>query len=165
MRSDGTHGIWPGKDTGAAHTLIKAIEGGLARAMGLLGEACSVRDSRRRAALDSDYAIDHPVRPAREGKDPTERFKPKEPKRPKAGSPWRYYAHDHEMPDADPVEKPTRAMLSRLKAGSLVHDEGAGTYLGQTVEVFDGFPEGALIFRDTNDHGFYLHMPVVMRWA
>src|SRR5690606_39013517 len=43
----------PGADTGTAPSLLRAIEGGLARAMGLLGEACSVRDSRRRAALDT----------------------------------------------------------------------------------------------------------------
>jgi hypothetical protein len=36
----------PGSDTGVAASLLKAIEGGLARAMGLLGEACSVRDTR-----------------------------------------------------------------------------------------------------------------------
>lgn len=70
----------PGADTGAATTLVGAIEAGLARAMGLLGEACSVRDSRRRAAMDADYATVHPVKPAKEGKDPTERIR-----EPKAG--------------------------------------------------------------------------------
>ncbi len=65
----------PGADTGTAATLVQAIEGGLSRAMGLLGEACSVRDSRRRAAMDSQYAVEHPVKPAKEGKDPTERIR------------------------------------------------------------------------------------------
>jgi hypothetical protein len=77
----------PGSDTGVAGSLVKAIEAGLARAMGLLGEACSVRDTRRRAALDTSFAVEHPVTPAREGKDPTERLKLKEPRRSKAGPP------------------------------------------------------------------------------
>ena len=64
----------PGADTGTAATLVKAIEAGLARAMGLLGEACSVRDSRRRAAVDAGFAVEHPIRAAKEGKDPTERL-------------------------------------------------------------------------------------------
>lgn len=156
----------PGQDSGKAMTLIKAIEGGLARAMGLLGEACSVRDSRRRAALDSEYAVDRPVRPAREGKDPTERLKPKEPRaaKAKAGSPWRHYAHDDEVPEADPIDKPTRAMLTKVRADGLQHDAGAGTFLGKTVEVFDGFPVGSLVFRGPEDNaGFYLHPPLVTR--
>lgn len=51
-----------------------------------------MRDSRRRAALDTDDAVEHPVRLAMEGKAPTERFNPKEPMRvrTKAGSPWRH---------------------------------------------------------------------------
>lgn len=73
-----------GKQDGTATTLVQAIRDGLANAMGLLGEACSVRDSRRRAALDSTYAETHPNKPAREGKDPTEKFNPKEPKQAKA---------------------------------------------------------------------------------
>jgi hypothetical protein len=77
----------PGADTGTAPTLLKAIEGGLARAMGLLGEACSVRDSHRRAALDTAFAVEHPIKPAHEGKDPTERLRPKEPRKTKARAP------------------------------------------------------------------------------
>jgi hypothetical protein len=77
----------PGADTGTAPTLLKAIEGGLARAMGLLGEACSVRDSHRRAALDTTFAVEHPIKPAHEGKDPTERLRPKEPRKTKARTP------------------------------------------------------------------------------
>jgi hypothetical protein len=64
----------PGSDTGTAATLSRAIEAGLARAMGLLGEACSVRDSRRRGALDAGWAVEHPVVPAKEGKDPLARI-------------------------------------------------------------------------------------------
>jgi hypothetical protein len=79
----------PGSDTGTAITLVGAIEAGLARAMGLLGEACSTRDSHRRAALDEAWGKDHPVRPAKEGQDPTERLRPRAPRRTKAGTPPR----------------------------------------------------------------------------
>lgn len=162
----------PGADTGTAATLVQAIEGGLSRAMGLLGEACSVRDSRRRAAMDSQYAVEHPVKPAKEGKDPTERFEPKEPRKSKVktGSPWRHYAHDDEAPEADPIDRPSRVVLAKVKEGGLRHDAGAGTFLGRTVEVFDGFPLGSLVFREPEDNaGFYLHAPVEERvrkvWA
>ena len=94
----------PGADEGTAPTLLKAIEAGLARAMGLLGEACSVRDSRRRAALDTSYAIEHPIKPAKEGKDPTERLRPKEPRKSKAKAPAQIDA-PAPLPDA-PVTAP-----------------------------------------------------------
>ena len=53
--------------------------------MNLLGDACSVRDSRRRAALDSAYAAEHPIQPAKEGKDPIERLKEPAEKPARAG--------------------------------------------------------------------------------
>ena len=117
--------------------------------MGLLGEVCSVRDSRRRAALDTAYAVEHQIRPAREGKDPTERLQPREPrKKPPTSGGSTHYAHDDEAPDADPIERPSRAVLARVKAGNLRHDPGAGTFLGRTLEAFHGFAVGALIFRE-----------------
>ena len=95
IHSDAVKGLWrwkvaraekwfsrTGQSDGEASSLLVAIQQGLASAMGLLGEACSVRDSRRRAALDSEYAEAHPIKPAREGKDPTTKFNPKEPKAP-----------------------------------------------------------------------------------
>src|SRR5690606_405995 len=88
--------------------------------------------------------------------------KPKEPKRPKTGSPWRHYADD-EAPEADPIDRPSRAVLAKVKAGGLVHDAGAGSFLGRTVEVFDGFPAGSLMFREGEEGGFYLHAPVEER--
>lgn len=76
----------PGADSGTASTLLVAIEAGLRGAMRLLGEACSVRDSHRRASMDEGYAAGHPVRPAKEGKDPTTRMKPPRERR-KPGDP------------------------------------------------------------------------------
>jgi len=102
-----------GSDTGSTSTLLRAIEAGLARAMGLLGEACSHRDSRRRAAFDSAYAEVHPVRPAREGKDPTERMKVKEPRarKAKAAPPAALDAPVPTLPDA-PATTPAMKRLA-----------------------------------------------------
>lgn len=55
-------------------------------------------------------------------------------------------------------------MLAKVKAGGLAHDAGAGSFLGKTVEVFDGFPAGSLTFREAEDGaGFYLHPPIEER--
>lgn len=146
----------PGTDDGTAPTLVKAIEAGLARAMGLLGEACSVRDSRRRAALDTTYAADHPVKPAHEGKDPTERMRPKEPRSPAkpSASPWTHF--DGEPPEADPIERPTRAVKSAVRKGGFTHDSGAGSFLGRSVVDHGKFPSGSLVFRPGEGSGFWM---------
>ncbi|MCB9743933.1 MAG: hypothetical protein H6740_15140 [Alphaproteobacteria bacterium] len=65
----------PGVNTDSGlGSLSKAIEAGVLGAMALVQEACSFRDTRRRAAFDTDYAQRYPIRPARAGKDPIERF-------------------------------------------------------------------------------------------
>jgi hypothetical protein len=115
--------------------------------MGLLGEACSVRDSRRRAAYDTSYAAEHPIKPAREGKDPTERFAPKASAPAKAATGGWTRIDGAELPDAEPIERPSRAVKARLKAGGLVHDAGAGSYLGTLVADFGGVGAGGLVFR------------------
>jgi hypothetical protein len=145
-----------GSDQGTAATLVKAIEAGLARAMGLLGEACNVRDSRRRGALDAAWAAEHPVKPAAEGKDPTERMTPKEPKaaRARAGSPWTRF--EGEAPEADPIERPTRKELGLVLRGGFVHDVGAGSFLGRSVVHHGVFPAGSLVYRAADGDGFWL---------
>ncbi|MFK7931198.1 MAG: hypothetical protein AB8H79_23645, partial [Myxococcota bacterium] len=45
-----------GSDQGEAKVLLHAIEAGLGSAMGLLGQVCSQRDSKRRGAFDPDWA-------------------------------------------------------------------------------------------------------------
>jgi hypothetical protein len=57
--------------------LADAIQAGMGLVVGLVSEACSFRDTRRRNAVDAEYAAVHPYRPPREAKDPTERYKPK----------------------------------------------------------------------------------------
>lgn len=57
-------------------SLADAIQAGMGLVIGLVSEACSFRDTRRRNAVDADYATQHPPSPRRERKDPTERYKP-----------------------------------------------------------------------------------------
>ncbi|MCK6529705.1 hypothetical protein L6R50_19840 [Myxococcota bacterium] len=62
-------------------TLGQAIDQAVAGAMRLVSEACSFRDTRKRAAVDAEYAQAHPLRPPRERKDPTERLKEPAPRK------------------------------------------------------------------------------------
>ena len=58
-------------------TLAEAIQRGMVQMTGLVSEACSFRDTRRRNAVDADYAVAHPPRDVKEPKDPTERYQPR----------------------------------------------------------------------------------------
>jgi len=55
-------------------TLSAAIEGGVLGAMSLVREACSFRDTRRRAAHDPAYAAKHPIKTPKPMRNPTERL-------------------------------------------------------------------------------------------
>ncbi len=156
-------------DTGTATTLLRAIEAGLARAMGLLGEACSHRDSRRRAAFDPAYAESHPLRPAREGKDPTERMTVKAPRarRTKAPPPAGLDAPVPTLPDAPATVAATKRLadevtaeadaLAELRgvrwawADSGIRDEVAGWFgekglegVAEEIRGYDGSPDRPL---------------------
>jgi hypothetical protein len=108
----------PGEDTGMAPTLLRAIEAGLARAMGLLGEACSHRDSHRRSAFDEQWAEKYPIRPAREGRDPTERLKVKPPRasRKKAAPPRPVDAPVPSLPDVPATPSAMRRLEKEVTA-------------------------------------------------
>lgn len=115
----------PGQDEGEADTLARAIERGLANAMGLLGEACSFRDSRRRAAFDDAWAQTHPVRAAREGGDPVDRLKVKAP-RPKAER-----AAKAKPPSAKaPKASPPKAKAPKAKAAEPAAPRAAASRKG-----------------------------------
>lgn len=80
----------PSREEIEADTLKDAIQGAYRRSHGVLGAACAVRDSHRRASVDPGYAAEHPVKPAKVAKDPTERVRePKErkPRAPRAVAP------------------------------------------------------------------------------
>ncbi|MCB9746763.1 MAG: hypothetical protein H6740_29590 [Alphaproteobacteria bacterium] len=55
-------------------TLMDAIETGITAAMLLVREACGFRDTRRRAAVDADWASTHPISEPKERANPTERL-------------------------------------------------------------------------------------------
>jgi hypothetical protein len=57
--------------------LAEAITAGMGIVVGLVSEACSFRDTRRRNAVDAEFAAQYPPRPAPDVRDPTERYKGK----------------------------------------------------------------------------------------
>lgn len=56
-------------------TLVQAIDAGVLGALGQVQVACRVKDTRRRQALDTDWAATHPVPSPRETKNPTDRMR------------------------------------------------------------------------------------------
>ncbi len=58
-------------------SLGEAIQRGMVQMTGLVSEACSFRDTRRRNAVDPSYAEAHPYKPPAERKDPTEKYNPR----------------------------------------------------------------------------------------
>jgi len=55
-------------------TLVQAIDAGVLGALGLVQVACRVKDTRRRQALDRDWAENHPVRVPRATRNPIDRL-------------------------------------------------------------------------------------------
>jgi len=68
-------------------TLAEAIQAGVMGAMALVQEACSFRDTRRRAAHDTEYAQKRPIRTPKPMRDPTARFGVPRRRRRKAAPP------------------------------------------------------------------------------
>jgi len=97
-------------------TLSAAIEAGVLGAMRLVREACSFRDTRRRAAHDPAWAERHPIKPPRATKNPTERFEGKAAKprgrRKKKAPPPSALDTPVELPDSPA----TPAALTRMAA-------------------------------------------------
>ncbi len=58
-------------------SLGEAIQRGMVQMTGLVSEACSFRDTRRRNTVDPTYAEAHPYKPPREVQDPTEKYNPR----------------------------------------------------------------------------------------
>ena len=67
-------------------TLLDALHIALLGAMTLVKDACSFRDTHRRAAHDDDYATKHPIKKREPKADPTERLKERAPKKSRAGT-------------------------------------------------------------------------------
>ena len=68
-------------------TLSAAIEAGVLGAMSLVREACSFRDTHRRAAHDADYAAKRPIKAPKPMRDPTERLGARAKKRTRKAAP------------------------------------------------------------------------------
>jgi hypothetical protein len=61
-----------------APRLAEAVQRGMVQMTGLVSEACSFRDTRRRNAVDATYAAEHPYQEPAPPKDATERYNPRD---------------------------------------------------------------------------------------
>ena len=77
----GNAGETSGKKLG---TLQDAIHIAVLGAMKLVQDACSFRDTRRRAAHDEEYAGKHPIKKREPKRNPTDRLKEKPPRKPRS---------------------------------------------------------------------------------
>jgi hypothetical protein len=89
-------------------------------AMRLVREACSFRDTRRRAAHDPDWAQRHPIKPPKPTKNPTERFEGKAAKgrsrRKKKAPPPSALDTPVELPDSPSTPAALQRMASEVEA-------------------------------------------------
>jgi hypothetical protein len=98
-------------------TLVQAIDAGVLGALGLVQVACRVKDTRRRQALDRDWAESHPVRMPRATRNPTDRLvEPDDDARPapRANSPAG-------------TKKTPRSTSSTRKSTTQIGEESTGT--------------------------------------
>ncbi|MFH1464555.1 MAG: hypothetical protein ABIO70_09215 [Pseudomonadota bacterium] len=100
-------------------TLSAAIEAGVLGAMRLVKEACSFRDTRRRAAHDPAWAERHPIKPPRPTSNPTERFEGKAAKgrgRKKKAPPPAALDTPAELPDSPATPAALHRMAAEVEA-------------------------------------------------
>ena len=119
----------PGVETGETIHLAKAIEAGLAASIGVLGQACSFKDSHRRSAFDAGHAEKYPVKPARQAQDKTEtlgttpkrrtrkKAAPKTSAAPKAET-TKATTQQAAKPKSRPAAKPKAAPASKRRSAS-----------------------------------------------
>lgn len=97
-------------------TLVQAIDAGVLGALGLVQVACRVKDTRRRQALDRDWAETHPVRMPRATRNPTDRLvEPDEEARPASKG------------NSRAGTKKTQRSRSRTRGSTRVGEESTGT--------------------------------------
>jgi hypothetical protein len=100
-----------GVDSGDGYAFLEeAVEAGILGAMRLVKEACSFKDTRRRAAVDVAYGTQHPIAPPKVRKDPIERLK--DPRPPKEKKPRKPRAKKAAAPKAA-APKAVRAASSK----------------------------------------------------
>ena len=141
----------PGTVEGTAATLRGAIEGAALALEGVIGESCTIRDTRRRGLYDKEYTgrpgAVTPVGPGRRGRDVTD-WAPKQL--------WTHYLHDDDAPEADEIGRPTLAHLRQLGRAGLTYDPEAGTFLGRSTAAWGEHPASSLVFREGHGQGFYI---------
>ena len=140
-----------GDTTGSGiSTLSAAIEAGVLGAMSLVREACSFRDTRRRAAHDPDYATKHPIKAPKPMKDPTERLRVRDQPRKRRAAP-----PPKPIDDGTPTpEVPaTAAALDRM-AETATHEGDALAQLTGRRWIWEETTPAADIAEWFDDEGF-----------
>ncbi|MCA9488681.1 MAG: hypothetical protein KC621_02120 [Myxococcales bacterium] len=108
-------------------TLLQAIDAGVLGALGLVQVACRVRDTRRRQALDAEWAQTHPLPAPRSTRNPTERLQePTEPSPKSSAAPKAHSAP--KSPRKTTQKRSTRKTAPRTrKTGSPTRKAAART--------------------------------------
>lgn len=96
------------------------------------------------------------MKPAHEGRDPTERMNQKEAlsSRKLVVSSWTHF--DGEPREPNPIERPTRQVKRALRLEGFTQDVRVGAFFWRTVVEHAAFPMGSLLFRLAEGAGFWM---------
>ena len=131
-------------------TLSAAIEAGVLGAMALVREACSFRDTRRRAAHDPTYAAKHPIKPPKPMKNPTDRLKVRDGGRKRA----RKAPPPKPLDEGDAVAPPTTAADLGQMAEAVAREGDALAELSGRSWIWEETTPVAQIAEWFDDNGF-----------
>ena len=150
-----------GKDGGFHATLRGAIGKALAMAEGVVGPACTIKETRRRGSQDAGYTGRRgAVKTAREsGRSATQvEVKQRKARAGRKPVPWRGFPF-HTIPTIEVFSKPNQRQLKALERGGF-QLRGSGEVFGRLAEPFEGLPGGSLVYAVQGDPEFHVG-PVV----
>ena len=150
-----------GSESGQYRTLRGAIGQALAAAEGVVGPACTIKETRRRGSRDAGYKGRRgAVRQAAErGRSATQvEVKPKKARGGRKAAPWRGFPF-HTLPAVEVFSKPNQRQLKALERGGFKL-KGSAEVFGRLAEPFEGLPAGSLVYSAKGDAEFHVG-PVV----
>ena len=129
-------------------TLSAAIEAGVLGAMSLVREACSFRDTHRRAAHDADYAAKRPIKAPKPMRDPTQRLGARGKKRTRKAPPPK------PLDEGGAVAPPATAAELGQMAETVASEGDALAELGGRSWIWEETAPVAQIAEWFDDNGF-----------
>ena len=142
-------------------TLSAAIEAGALGAMRLVREACSFRDTRRRAAHDAEYAAKHPIKVPKAMVNPTERLKVRDRGRKRSKAPPPKPVEDGTPKPEVPADA---AALDRM-AEIAAREGDALAQLSGTRWIWEETTPGRDVAAWLDDNGFAAMAEAVFEYA